>query len=97
MSCSHLHSSNILFHAHSFLIACGVSGPWILVFHEVGRNLTTFEFDELAEDVGNGIILRVAGGDDNTLNSGWCERRHVLSKGSGDAVLRNVKVPYMHL
>ena len=96
MICSHLHSSTIRFHTHSLLIAFSISRPCVLVFQEVRRNLTTLRFDELSEDARNGIILGVAGGDDDILNSGWCGRRHALSRGSGDAVSRDVKVPYMH-
>ena len=97
MSCSHLHSNTICFHAHSLLIASGVSGPWVLVFQEVGRNPTTFRLDELAEDAGNRIILGVARGDNDIFNGRRCGRRHVLSGGSGDAVFWDVEVPYMHL
>ena len=56
-----------------------------------------FGFNELPKDAGNGIILGVVRGDDDILNSGWCGRRHILSRGSDDAVFRNVKVSYMHL
>ena len=69
MSCSCLHSSTNLFHACSFLIACSVNDPWVLVFHEVGKNPTTFGFNKLAEDAGNGIILGVPRGDDDIFNS----------------------------
>ena len=56
-----------------------------------------FELDELAENVGKGIILRVAGGDDDIFNSRWYGRRHILSGGSRDAVFWDVEVSYMHL
>ena len=96
MICSHLHSNTIRFHARSLLITSGISRPCVLVFQEVGRNLTTFGFDELTEDMGNGIILGVFGGGDNILNGRWCGRGHVLNRGSEDAVFWNVKVSYMH-
>ena len=69
MSCSHLYSNTICFHAHSLLIASGISVPCVLVLQEVGRNLTMFRLDELAEDTGNGIILRIAGRDDDLFDS----------------------------
>ena len=56
-----------------------------------------FGLDELTEDVGNGIILGVAGGDDDIFNSRWCGRRHVLSEGSGGTVFWDIEVSYMHL
>ena len=62
----------------------------------VTRNPTMFRLDELAKDTGNGIILGVAGGDDDILNSGGCGRKHVLSRGSGDAIFRDMETSYMH-
>ena len=52
--------------------------------------------NELAKDVGKGLILRVARGDDDIFNSGWCRRGHVLGRGSGDVVFRDVKMSYMY-
>ena len=97
MICSHFHSNTICFHARSLLIASCVSRPCVLVFQKVGRNLTTFRFNELPEDTGNGINLRFAGGDDDIFNGRWCGRRHMLSGKSGDAVFWDVEVSYMHL
>ena len=102
MSCSRLHPNTICFHARSLLITSGISRPCVLVLQEVGRNLTMFRLDELAEDMGNGIILRIAGGDDDIFDSRWCGRRHVLGRRrrrrrrSGDAVSWDVEVSYMH-
>ena len=53
-------------------------------------------FDELAKDSGNGIILGVAGGNDDIFNSGWCGRGHILSEGRGDTVFWDVEVSHMH-
>ena len=83
MICSHFHSNTICFHARSLLIASGFSRPCVLVFQKVGRNLTTFRFNELPEDTGNGIILGFAGGDDDIFNGRWCGEDICLAEGAG--------------
>ena len=55
-----------------------------------------FRLDELTEDTGNEIVLGVSRGDDDIRNGRWCGRGHVLNRGSGDMVFRDMKASYMH-
>ena len=88
--CSFFHSLAIFLHSR---LPCG---SFILILDELERNPTTFRFNELAEDVGNGIILSVMKGEDGIVNSGWSGRGHVSSSSSGNMVFRDVDTPYMH-